>query len=158
MKNSEEKKLFILVGTPLSGKSTWIRNNYSDTIVISRDEIVMDCHGSRLYNDAFKSVNHKEVDKILEKRMTEMGKSNENVIIDMTNMNPKRRIRTLSYFKKHKKIAIIFPILSEIEYERRNNERLLNENKWISTSIINSMIDLYIEPSKEEGFDEIIKL
>ncbi len=33
----KEPFVIILVGPTLSGKSTWIRNNYPDTNVISRD-------------------------------------------------------------------------------------------------------------------------
>ena len=65
------KKLMLLIGTPLSGKSTFIRENYPNTIVISRDELVMEVFGSNDYNKAFKEVNHKEVDKILDLKLKE---------------------------------------------------------------------------------------
>ena len=58
-------KIFILIGVPMSGKSTWVRENHPDTKVISRDDIVLEVHQSNDYNRAFKEVNHKEVDKIL---------------------------------------------------------------------------------------------
>ena len=59
LKHLKEPFVIILIGPPLSGKSTWIRNNFPTTDVISRDEIVMEVYGSRNYDDAFKNVNQK---------------------------------------------------------------------------------------------------
>jgi predicted kinase len=149
----------ILIGPTLSGKSTYIKNNYADIDVISRDEIVMEVHGSKDYNKAFKEVNHKEVDKILIQKLKEFGESKKSVIIDMTNMNVKRRLSTLQYFGSDiQRIAVIFPILSDEEYERRNINRNQKENKWIPPSVIKSMIESYQEPSSDEKYDIIIKL
>ena len=55
--NIKEPFVMLLVGPPLSGKSTWIRQNFTDTQVISRDEIVMELAGTRDYNKAFSEVN-----------------------------------------------------------------------------------------------------
>jgi predicted kinase len=148
-------KIFILIGVPMSGKSTWIKNNYPNTKVISRDDIVLEVHGTNDYNKAFKEVNHKEVDKILNLRLLEASNSNTDVIIDMTNMTVKRRRSTLNHFTNFYKEAVVFPVLSDDEYERRNNIRTVTENKSIPLSILKSMFDSYQEPSSEEGFDKI---
>jgi tRNA uridine 5-carbamoylmethylation protein Kti12 len=58
----------------------------------------------------------------------------------------------------HQRVAVIFPILSEEEYQRRNIDRNAKENKWIPPSVIKSMIDSYQEPSSEEKYDIIINL
>ena len=151
-------KIFILIGVPMSGKSTWVRENYPNTKVISRDDIVLEVHQSNDYNRAFKEVNHKEVDKILNDRLSTASKLNENVIIDMTNMTSKRRISTLRYFTNFYKEAVVFPVLSNDEYERRNKIRTVNENKSIPMGIIKSMLDSYQEPTGDEGFDKITHL
>jgi predicted kinase len=159
MKKITNPFVMILIGPTLSGKSTYIKNNYADIDVISRDEIVMEVHGSKDYNKAFKEVNHKEVDKILIQKLKEFGESKKSVIIDMTNMNVKRRLSTLQYFGSDiQRIAVIFPILSDEEYERRNINRNQKENKWIPPSVIKSMIESYQEPSSDEKYDIIIKL
>jgi len=152
------KKLILLIGIPLSGKSTFIRENYPNTIVISRDELVMEVFGSNDYNKAFREVNHKEVDKLLNSRLVSASQSNEDVIIDMTNMTSKRRKSTLIHFTNFYKEAIVFPILSDEEYERRNKIRTVTENKSIPLSILKSMMDTYEPPTKDEGFDDIVNL
>lgn len=149
----------LLVGSSLSGKSTWIRNNYPTVNVISRDEIVMEVAGTRDYNKAFNTVDHKLVDKVLAERLTESNSNKTSTIVDMTNMTVKRRAQTLRYFDdSFYKIAVVFPILSDEQYQMRNIYRNSKENKWIPPSVIKSMIDSYQYPTLEEGFDNIIFL
>ena len=156
MRKEKTPFVIILVGPTLSGKSTFIKKNYPDTDVISRDEIVLSQHGTRDYNTAFREVDQKQVDKILAKSLAEAAASKKSVIVDMTNMTAKRRKATLAYFgDDFFKTAIVFPILTEEEYERRNISRNAKESKWIPPHIIKSMVDSYEEPTEEEGFDRI---
>lgn len=148
--------VILLVGVPLSGKSTWIRNNHPTTRIVSRDELVMELYGSDDYNTAFKEVNQKDVDRLLDLRFKEVNTNKENVIVDMTNMVVNRRVKTLRYFSDdYYKEVIVFPVLDSDEYKRRNNERNVNENKWIPPFVISSMLNSYEEPTLDEGFDKI---
>jgi len=159
LKHLKEPFVIILIGPPLSGKSTWIRNNFPTTDVISRDEIVMEVYGSRNYDDAFKNVNQKQVDRVLHERLTEANKAKKNVIIDMTHMASKRRRQNLDYFSDdYYKLGVIFPILSEEEYERRNIKRMGEENKNLPMHIVKNMISSYQAVREEEGFNKIISL
>lgn len=149
----------LLIGPTLSGKSTWIKSNYPDVNVISRDEIVMEIAGTRDYNKAFETVDHKVVDKVLLERLTESNSNKVSTIVDMTNMVVKRRLQTLRYFDDtFYKVAVVFPILSSEEYQKRNIDRNAKENKWIPPFVIKNMINSYQEPTEEEGYDRIIKL
>ena len=149
----------LLVGPTLSGKSTWIRNNYPTINVISRDEIVMEVAGTRDYNKAFETVDQKLVDRVLAERLTGANLTKTSTIVDMTNMTVKRRAQTLRYFDdSFYKIAVVFPILSDEQYQMRNIDRNSKENKWIPPSVRKSMIDSYQEPTSDEGFSKIILL
>ena len=157
--NLKEPFVMLLVGPTLSGKSTWIRNNYPTINVISRDEIVMEVAGTRDYNKAFETVDQKLVDRVLAERLTDANLTKTSTIIDMTNMTVKRRAQTLRYFDNNfYKIAVVFPILSDEQYQMRNIDRNSKENKWIPPSVIKSMIDSYQEPTSDEGFSKIILL
>lgn len=159
LKNLKEPFVIILVGPPLSGKTTWIRNNFPTTDVISRDEIVMEVYGSRNYTEAFKSVNQKEVDRVLDAKLKEANQMKKNVIIDMTHMTSKRRKQNLDYFSDdYYKLAVIFPILKEEEYERRNKKRIEEENKDLPMHIVRNMISSYQPIRSEEGFNKVISL
>lgn len=149
----------LLSGIPMSGKSTWIRENYPDTLTISRDELVMEVAGTRDYNLAFKTVNQKAVDKLLVKRITDAATQKVDVIIDMTNLSTKVRAKNLSYFSDdYYKVAVVLPILDAAEYKRRNDFRSLNENKFIPPFVIKSMMDSFVVPTEDEGFDKIISV
>jgi len=159
MEKIKEPFVMMLIGPTLSGKSTYIRSNYPSAEVISRDEIVMEVFGSRDYNSAFKEVDQKEVDRRLADRLTAAAAAKKNVIVDMTNMTVKRRMATLRNFgKDFTRVAVVFPILSDEEYEKRNIDRNAKENKWIPPFVIKSMIDSYQEPSPVEGYDRTIFL
>lgn len=157
-KNLKSPFVIILVGTPLSGKSTWVRKALPDVKVISRDNIIMSLSDTDNYTESFRKVDQKKVDKILKEELETYGKSKENVVIDMTHMRPKRRIYNLSYFKNHYKIAVVFPILSEKEYKKRNEKRNKEENKYIDYKIVESMISRYTKIESREGFDKVIYL
>jgi len=159
IKNLKEPFVIILIGPPLSGKSTWIRENFPTTEVISRDEIVMEVYGSRNYTEAFKSVDQKEVDKVLAQRFLDANKEKKNVIVDMTHMVSKRRKQNLNYFTDdYYKLGVIFPILSDDEYVRRNQKRIEQENKDLPMGIVKSMISSYQPITSDEGFNKVISL
>lgn len=159
LKNLKTPFVIILIGPPLSGKTTWIRENLNDVEVISRDEILMDVYGSRNYTEAFKNVNQKKVDKVLNDTFIRLNNEKKNVVVDMTHMGSKRRRMNLNYFSDdYYKLGVIFPILSDEEYKRRNEKRKLEENKDIPESVIKNMISNYQNIKPIEGFDKVISI
>ena len=155
----KEPFIIMLIGPPLSGKSTWIRNNFPDTNVISRDEILMEVYGSRNYTEAYANVTQSKVDSVLKQRLEEAGESGINTIVDMTNMTSKRRRQTLEYFTdEFFKLAVISPILEDDEYRARNKKRIDDENKDLPLYIVKRMISQYQPIRDEEGFDKVISL
>jgi hypothetical protein len=74
-------------------------------------------------------------------------------------MTRKRRTYNLSFFgDEYTKIAVIFPILSDEEYSRRNTKRKDEEQKFIPPYVLKNMIGSYQTVTKEEGFDKIVSL
>jgi predicted kinase len=159
LRNLKEPFVIILIGPPLSGKSTWIRKNFPDTEVICRDEILMEVYGSRNYDEAFKNVNQRNVDRVLKERLERANSEMRNAIVDMTNMTSKRRKGNLDYFSDdYFKLGVIFPILKDEEYERRNQKRIIEENKNLPMRIVKQMISQYQPIREDEGFDKVISL
>lgn len=163
LKSLKEPFVLITVGPPLVGKSTaiktWLENFKGEVEVISRDAIVLEKHGSDNYSEAFKSVNQKEVDKILISRIEEANANKKNVIIDMTNLSPKRRTYNLSFFDDdYYKVAVVFEILDWKEFTARNEKRKNEENKFIPEFVIKNMINSYSSITDKEGFDKVISL
>ena len=159
LKHLKEPFVIILIGPPLSGKSTWIRENFPTTEVISRDETVMEVYGSRNYTEAFNNVDQKEVDRVLTQKFLDANLAKKSVIVDMTHMASKRRKQNLNYFSNdYYKLGVIFPILSDDEYERRNQKRIEEENKDLPMRIVKSMISSYQPITPDEGFNKVITL
>ena len=159
--NLKEPYVLILVGPPLVGKSTFVRENFSndDIVLISRDEIVLDLANTDDYNKAFNTVDQKKVNIELDLRLKEASSDGRNVIVDMTNLTSKRRKSNLNYFDdSYTKIAVIFPMLSEDEIKERNRKRVIEENKNIPESVIKNMISSYQSISPSEGFNKVISL
>jgi predicted kinase len=159
LKYLKEPFVIILIGPPLSGKTTWIRENFPTTEVISRDETVMEVYGSRNYTEAFNNVDQKEVDRVLTQKFLDANLAKKSVIVDMTHMASKRRKQNLNYFSDdYYKLGVIFPILSDDEYVRRNQKRIEEENKDLPMRIVKSMISSYQPITPDEGFNKVITL
>ncbi len=159
----KENKPFVvlLVGTPLSGKSTFVKTLKEDLNfnVISRDDIVMEFADTDNYNDAFNQVDQKSVDITLKNRLISSPLEGKNIIIDMTNLSSKRRRSNLNYFDSiYTKVAIIFPSIDKEEFIKRNSKRKSEENKNISLSLWNNMVESFVPVKKEEGFNKIFTL
>jgi len=162
-KNLKSPYILILVGPPLSGKTFFYKKFLSEidnnVELISRDETVMEVYGSRNYTEAFNNVDQKEVDRVLTQKFLDASSLNKNVIVDMTHMTSKRRKQNLNYFSdEYYKLAVIFPILSDEEYEKRNRKRIEEENKDLPMRIVRNMISSYQPIRSDEGFNKVISL
>jgi tRNA uridine 5-carbamoylmethylation protein Kti12 len=166
MKKLELKEPFILfmVGTPLVGKSTFIRDILPNILdsnfnVVSRDSIILE-HSmeNESYNDTYRRIdNGKYIDRIMKDRFIDLFLEKKNVIIDMLNLSRKRRHNTSTYFNRYNKYAMIFPFLEKEEYIRRNKKRTDEENKNIPIHHIETLIEQYVPIHDEEKFTDIFK-
>jgi predicted kinase len=162
---SNEPWLVLLVGTPLAGKSTLLKEHFGDVdyTLMSRDEILMEVAGTRDYNKAWnilsaKKDGQKPVDKKLKYRLLELAKAKENVVIDMTNLTKKGRNRHLAKFPKHFKAAVVFEFLSDEEYMERNEKRDREEGKALTMATVHRMKASYQEITDDEDFDLVVKV
>ena len=101
----------------------------------------------------------KEVERVLTQKFLDANAAKKNVIVDMTHMASKRRKQNLNYFSNdYYKLGVIFPILSDDEYVRRNQKRIEEENKDLPMRIVKSMISSYQPITTDEGFNKVITL
>lgn len=153
--------IYILVGPPASGKSTW-RESYlskiSDpTAVLSTDDLIEDyaTQNSMDYTQAFKEVSFADLEKTMFFKFREALVRSENIIVDRTNMRVKSRNRFLaSVPKNYKKVAVVFEIDTPLLLSRLHN-RAKQTGKSIPEKNVLDMISTYQEPTMDE-FDSII--
>jgi predicted kinase len=158
---SVAKDIFILVGPPAAGKSTWTEKEFQDECwVCSTDNIIQDMavHENTTYNSVFQ-----KYIKVAEKMMWEdfdryVGGSYSPIIVDRTNMSVKARAKFFERLKQFHKghgyqiHAVVFPKPQDAEHERRLNSR---PGKTIPREVINSMLASFQMPTEAEGFASI---
>ena len=150
------KKLWLLVGIPGSGKSTWIRNHkdfFTDSCaIVSRDEIrfaLLD-EGEDYFNK--ENLVWKEYVKAAEAALF----LNNNTILDATHLNETSRakiLRTLASSLKGVEInAIVINTPIDVAIKQNN---LREGRSYVPVSVIRRMNYQMTIPTLEEGFDHI---
>jgi len=155
---SDNKLLFMLIGHPLVGKSTFIKNNLEGFDIISRDDILLEVANTQSYKKAWDNVDQSKVNIKLNDTINNLSSKSNSIIIDMTNMTTKGRKKHLNKFKDFHKIAVVFPFLNDDEILERNEKRKVEVDKWIPLNVIQNMKDSFTQPTEEEGFNDIINL
>ena len=148
-------KLYMLIGVPGSGKSTWTADQVwaKDCSIVSSDRFI-DEHAAKMgktYNEVFDEY-VKIATKLMENQVLIAQANNMDIIWDQTNMSAKSRAKKLAMLPNYEKIAVVFKTPEKEELDRRLANR---PGKFISEKIVNSMISSYNEPTEEEGFKEI---
>lgn len=151
------KDLYILVGPPGSGKTTWVEKTFQgECFVVSSDNIIQavaDDEG-KTYDEIFPTY-VKVADQMMWSDFDLYISGGYNpVVVDRTNMNRKSRARFINRLRTHRndyKIhAVVFPKPEDAEYERRLNSR---PGKTIPENVIKSMLQSFQMPTLDEGFD-----
>lgn len=145
--------LYMLIGVPGSGKTTWIKNNKKDAVVLSTDDYIeraAEKH-SKTYSEVFKDVIGFATDQ-MEKDLVQAVRNKQDIIWDQTNLTAKTRKAKLNKIPRdYNKVAVFFGVPSDLR------DRLASRpGKTIPEPVIISMINQLQPPTQEEGFDEIL--
>lgn len=150
--------IYILVGLPTSGKSTYIKQMFGTIphVIISSDNEI-EKYAKKLgisYNEAFKEYIDTAT-KISNLNLEKAIKEKQTIIVDKTNITKISRSKILKRLPKdYIKIAVVFNFDFE-KFKIRNEERS-NNGKTITNDVIIDMMYRYEQPTKEEGFNNII--
>ena len=148
--------VYVLVGLPCTGKSTWARRALEQNPVeyISRDQFIDEYakeHGIT-YHSAFGKIDQKRVDSDYYKNIKKIIAKDKSVIVDKTHLNRKSRKNTLRLFPNYyRKVAIVFDIdeSKRIEYEKKRSEKQIPQN------IIDSMKKSFNISNINDEFDNV---
>ena len=147
--------LYMLIGVPCAGKSTWIKSCSIDAVVLSTDDKIEAAAAAegKTYNDMFKSVIG-EAEKQMHADAAAAFAAGRDVIWDQTNVTAKTRGKKLNRVPAHyEKVAVYFVTPDNAELQRRLANR---PGKTIPANIVMGMVSQLEMPTAEEGFDRII--
>lgn len=144
----------VLVALPNGGKSTRTKELISQGYhVVSSDDIIMEMSPNMTYNEAYNSVDHKELTKEFNIRLQKATKYDK-VVIDTCNLSKKRRVNLVNIFKKTHNVNCEVLLVPLTELNRRNDERS-KLGKNIPESVYEQMIKGFYPPTLSENFTSI---
>ncbi len=132
MFNIKDKTLLILIGIPASGKSTFCRRYCNGIKVISLDIL--------------KTRNNED------RQLYDVLNSQQNVVIDNTNITINARKRYIDLAKEHHYNIVGVYFQSMVDKSFKRNE--FRENKVSKRAILSKAKQLE-QPNYDEGFDEL---
>jgi tRNA uridine 5-carbamoylmethylation protein Kti12 len=149
-----------MVGIPASGKSTLVEmlmKVYPTAFVYSTDAEIerMAKFVGKTYDEVFPDY-IKKAEAEMNLQLEEAAKNNRLVIWDQTNLTAKKRKAILARVNAKKNYCICFEPPREVGLIAELTRRLENRpGKTIPENILASMFKSYVEPSLDEGFDQI---
>lgn len=152
---STQGEAIVLVGPPMSGKSTWIKQNGGGYTVLSRDEVILKMAKTNNYSEAWAKVDQDKVTAEYERTKKDVIKNQKHIIFDLTHMTAKARNRSLQGLPKDMKRTCVVFLTSIETLNLRNLKRSKEENKHIPEYVLKNMMGSFDFPLISEGFDEI---
>ena len=150
-------KVYVLVGVPASGKTTWINNqNWIDhCVMVSTDEFVEDYakQCGLTYSEVFDDYMPTAVELMLNKVIWARD-NGKDIIWDQTSCSIATRAKKIRMLSDYYKIAVVFKTPSTVELQERLASRPGKNVPWEVVSDMAQKLEVE-PPSKEEGFDEI---
>lgn len=149
-------KLYMLVGVPGSGKSTWVKNQefwMKDYAYISTDmwvEMEAERRGVT-YSEIFQEYMPKAVELMANQVELARDKGMD-IIWDQTSTTIATRAKKFRMLPEYYAIAVVFRIPEPEELQKRLASR---PGKVIPSEVLDDMIAKWQEPTLEEGFKEI---
>ena len=148
-------KVYVLVGVPGSGKSTWIKSQdwALGLTVVSTDNFVEAYakEQGKTYSEVFVDYMPTAVD-LMVKAVVHAREHGHDIIWDQTSTTVKSRTRKFNMLPDYEHIAVVFKTPEADELARRLASR---PGKNIPEHVMRGMIEGWDEPELDEGFKEI---
>jgi predicted kinase len=147
--------VYVLVGVPGSGKSTWIKNQdwIQDCAIVNTDAFVEQeaQRQGKTYNDVFDDYMPTAVE-LMADQVVAARDAGQDIIWDQTSTTVASRKKKFKMLPNYHAVAVVFLTPEPAELERRLAGR---PGKNIPWNVMQGMISGFKTPTEEEGFDEI---
>ena len=159
------KIVYVMVGVPGSGKSTWCKrvSSFLDKCDIDNMIFSSDKYREKLFGDENDQTHNSEVFNELYKDMTcFMSRDFSRVaFFDATNLTKKSRKELFKRFSNFKdgEVSFIAVVMSTPLEEciNRDNGRKESGKRFVGKEVINKMFNKFSYPERNEGFADIIE-
>jgi predicted kinase len=150
-----KNKLYMLIGVPGSGKTTWAKNQdwFRDCAYISTDKYVEEWaeNVGKTYSEVFEEYMPVAVARMAG-AVNGARDAGKDIIWDQTSTTLASRTRKFRMLPDYYAIAIVFQTPDEQEHQRRLKTR---PGKVIPEHVLHDMVWNFEMPTLEEGFHEI---
>jgi predicted kinase len=148
-------KLYVLIGVPGAGKSTWYANNewLKSAAYVSTDMFVEAYakEQGRTYSEVFNEYMPTAVE-LMAQAVVEARTAGQDIVWDQTSTTVASRARKFNMLPDYYAIAVVFESPSRIELKRRLASR---PGKEIPDVVVEGMLASFEMPTEAEGFKEI---
>jgi predicted kinase len=149
-------KLYVLVGVPGAGKTTWIGHqdfNWDNTELVSTDRFVEQYAdvNKKTYNEVFEAYMPTAV-KLMAAQVVAARAAGKDIVWDQTSTTIKSRAKKFNMLPEYEAIAVVFktPELTELNLRLKSRP-----GKNIPSHVMVQMIRGFEVPTLSEGFSEI---
>jgi len=149
-------KLYVLVGVPGAGKTTWIGHqdfNWDNTELVSTDRFVEQYAdvNKKTYNEVFEAYMPTAV-KLMAAQVVAARAAGKDIVWDQTSTTVKSRAKKFNMLPEYEAIAVVFktPELKELNLRLKSRP-----GKNIPSHVMVQMIRGFEMPTLSEGFSEI---
>lgn len=150
------KTVYMFVGVPGSGKSTFFEKRLFDCAYISSDDVIdnIAMEYGMTYDEIFKDAIGL-AQKIAERTLRNALECEQYIVWDQTNLTVAGRSKKLVMIPNDwKVVAIWFPVPEPAEWKRRLASR---PGKTIPPHVLENMVNTFVVPTVDEGFDEVYR-
>lgn len=145
-------KLFVMVGIPGSGKSTFAKRvaEVINGVVISSDDI-----REEMFGDASIQGDPKVIFAEVEKRVKENLAKGKHVFLDSTSVKVKNRRESVEKYKDYSSELICVVIDTPFEESVKRNA---SRERVVPEFVLERMRDQYTVPSRQEGWSRVVHI
>lgn len=148
--------VYMLIGVPGSGKSTWLsKQDVSNAVILSTDNYIE--HFARLNDTTYTEIFQKvigEATRLMQEDLRAAIRDQKDIYWDQTNLRAKGRAGKLAQIPRTwERVAVFFPTPADEELKRRLAAR---PGKTIPANVVLGMRSQLEPPTESEGFDNII--
>ena len=145
-----KNKLYLMVGCPGSGKSTYAKRYLTNAVYISRDDIRFSLVKE---NEEYFS-KEKEVFKVFVNKINNKLRDGYDVVADATHLNPSSRFKLLTNLdlNKNKTEVIAIFIQMPLDICLKQNEKRKGTRSYVPKTVIKRMYYSLTAPNTEECY------